>query len=384
MFFSRRSRVSYTGRDKSHSVYNASLVSTIILGLSLIFVGVYYINYNFDFMDFDYMSFVWSNNIFTILLLLFAFYAIKSKIITEGILYLLTALSSILVTAVEYFEDTNVSFLFVFFIVGYIGCTMIFYERDEKSLAFTSLVLSITTLVTNIIPYDFAFIYGFALLLCGLLLTVIGCTTMVEIEFKIIRRNPPMTMNVSDEEYPKMLEDTVGSLLLALITFLYVYAVFFNYDVPKSYYIFTTIASILTLIVAVYGIYHKILGQTVLMFLLALSKLIFTIFGYLELGSTTHIDLMFVVIFVPLIFSFLVRKQYGIAVLTLATGVTTVAQTFTGYFFILEGAMALTNIMAIYVALDTWYFAETQVKLKDTKNVRRMKEAIVCARARHE
>lgn len=370
--FQERTSVSYSGRDKSHASFNASLVSMIILGLSLIFVGVYDVNYVFNFIDFDYKSFVWSNSIFSVLLMLYAFYAIKSKIITEGILYMLASLSSVLITLIELYNDPHVGFLMFFFIVGFFGCTIIFRRRGETALMVTSALFILYTIVANILPYDFAYIYGVIMILCGAMLVFVGSSTIVEIDMGRITRTPPKSMDVSNDVYPEMLENTVGSILLALISFLYVYAVYHGYNVSMSYYVFTTIVSILTIVIAVYGIYHGVIGQTVLMFLLALSKLIFTAFGYMELGSTTHVDLMFVVIFIPLIITFYVKRMYAVSLLTLATAITTVAQTFTGYFFIVEFSMALTNIVAIYIALDMWFATETDVRLKDTPFIRKL------------
>lgn len=371
--FNRRESVTYaTGGKQSNTTYNASLVSMTILGLSMIFVGTYYINWNLQFVDFDYVSFSCSNCVFSLLLMLYALYAIKTKMVSEGVLYLLTAIISILSTVSEYYYDMDLVLLMPFFGVGFLGCAFVFSYRKQWMLTIVSVYFFVYSLITKFFPWDYLFTSGAMLFVLGLGLVLVGCSTMIGMEFGSAKLYVPRTTTISDEEYPEIFEDTVGAILLAFITFLYVYAVFFNYEVGQAYYILTFIVSTITLFAAIYGIYHGVLGSTVLMFLLALSKLIFTIFGFIGLGSTTHIDLILVIIFIPLCISFFMKGQMSMIILTAATAMTTIAQTFTGYVFFVEGAMAITNIVAIYHALTTWYHADTGERIRDNVMVRWM------------
>lgn len=369
----QRTSVRYSGRGNLHAAFNVSFIAMTIFGLSLLFVGIYQLNFKYNFMEYDLLSFVWSNTIFTILLMLYSFFAIRSKMVTEGILYLLAAMSSLLLTVYLYYPDSDsVRFLMILFLGGFFGCGIIFMQRKERTLVVTSFVMALYCIFVNVLPLDWLYILGGVISVLGVALVVVGCAAIAGIESGLVNLIPPPITKTSDEDYPRVFEDTVGAILLVIITFLYLYAVFYNYKVPEAYYVFTMVASLITLAAALYGIYHGVFGQTVLMLLLAISKLIFTFFYYLGLGTTTHIDLLFVVIFVPLMISFYVKGDKLIALLTLATAITTVAQTFTGYFFIVELFMAIANIIAIYFAVDMWYYSECGVRLKDTEFVRKL------------
>ena len=70
--------------------------ATILLGILTIIVGFYPLNQYFDFVILDSSTYAFTRLVFAVIVLIFSFIALYKKTITEGILLLLSGVSSLI------------------------------------------------------------------------------------------------------------------------------------------------------------------------------------------------------------------------------------------------------------------------------------------------
>ena len=260
-------------RQEGTPAFDGPVVAIITLGLLSACLGLYALDRTYHFMDADPVTMTLFIYILSGLLLIHAYCAIVDHVITETVMLIIAAFTAMLYSAYILDGYSIVMLSILLFVVGFAICSFFMFIRGEKFMGAVAGVFAIILFVkitlsdVGSVPASILLcINGFTLLFFG------GMALAGHPVGNVIRR--PRAADISDEDFPKVLEATIGLLVFVALVFSLGLADFDGTASNSVFFLYRLLMSILCMAVGAYGVYHDIVNDGALLFIVGLSALV--------------------------------------------------------------------------------------------------------------
>jgi hypothetical protein len=287
-------------------------VATILLGILTIIVGFYPLNQYFDFVILDSSTYAFTRLVFAVIVLIFSFIALYKRTITEGILLLLSGVSSLIFVLSEIsLGIAGFSITYLFFTIAFLICAGIFLSRHQYLSGTASLIMSASIIIAVFVPDDiYDMVFGTGMMVSGSIFLTSGIknlfTAGLDIDPKY--RNCPID-GCSDGEYPHILVSTADILSFAMLSLVLGYYVLDTTGQSQQLYIVKILLSTIVMFFGVYAMGKGILDEGLMMFTVALSTFIFAVTHLLHVGGPIQFDLIMSFIMLAIAIEFAYKKD---------------------------------------------------------------------------
>jgi hypothetical protein len=303
--------------------------------------------------------------------ILISLVAFRQRMITEGMLFLLSGLSAIVIGVTEMLVF-SVSDMLIYLCptVGYAVCTYIFHSRGERAYALSTAVFTLGCAI-SVFAVDHVHwtISGILVALSGAMLMAVGVINM-------LRSCSGRGTGVSDgpvrdvpaHGYPHVLIATAGILCFTFLSMVLGYDVAIVGD--KGLIVYMT-KIIMSLTVAAFGIYaldRGMTGEGMMMLVVSVITGITAAIYLMGTGQFHLLGLLMSFVFVPIAVGFAMKREYLLVATSLLLFVVFFSDYFTHDAAWVELLIMCLKIIAGYCAIGAWIHYDTGAHVPFLRN----------------
>lgn len=299
--------------------------------------------------------------IMSLMIILFAIEAMRCRCISEGMLLLMAGLSSLIFSISESnFETSGFGITYLFFSAGFLSSGYVFYKRKQFFITLGTIVFSIATLLPIFMPDHYIIITGTGFMIAGLIFVLNGCYDTVKIGWgKEPKRYIGYKDLCSEDEYAHMLVSTAGILSFATLSLVLGYHVLDTGEHNVSLYIVKLLLSAVVISFGVYALSRGIIGEGLMMFVLAISTFSAAILSLMHLEYPASLNMILSVVYIALTMEFFMKRDVLLFMTCLLIFLVFFLESFTEQAESLEVAITILKIVSAYSAIAALLFFET-------------------------